>query len=212
MDFDGLAVREGDLVTASGRLVRNETGDWFEPPLPVALPGGAHRMVRAAWRGAVRVVGASFDELHNRFEHDGAVEGFATLTGIWSRDQLRAEQQTVVDQGPHRPPTWVTPPCPAPPGSWPHLTWGHADKASKWTKAELDAVRAHLDARHEEWNLYQLGPLNTEDGQTCMSAKLTRVSPQIATWAASLPTGVLSLSPWLTAKRSSQPSDPQAVE
>lgn len=94
MDFDALVGREGDRVTASDRLVRNETGDWFEPSLFVALPGGAFRRVRAAWRGAVRVIGANFDELNNRLEHDGAVEGFATLTCIWSREQLRAEQQT----------------------------------------------------------------------------------------------------------------------
>lgn len=143
----------------------------------------------------------------------------------------------------------MIPPCPAPEGGWPHLTWGHGDKnleydlgdledtgaavamtifrpsedqavlvvaaadpaaveawlqpqlgellgvvASKWTKAELEAVRAHLHSHHEEWNLYQWGPMNTEDGQTCMAAKLTRLLPQIAIWAASLPTGILSLS------------------
>jgi hypothetical protein len=31
MDVDGLVVREGDLVAATGRLVRNDLGDWFEP-------------------------------------------------------------------------------------------------------------------------------------------------------------------------------------
>jgi hypothetical protein len=35
MDFASLIIREGDRVTASGRVVRNETGDWFEPPVPV---------------------------------------------------------------------------------------------------------------------------------------------------------------------------------
>ncbi len=252
MDFDALVVREGDRVTAAGRLVRNETGDWFEPPLPVALPGGLPRRVRAVWRGAVRVSGANFDRLSNRFEDDRAVEGFATLTGIWSANQLQAERQSIPENGHHRSPRWVTPPCPAPGGDWPHLTWGHGDKnldydlgdltdtgaavavttfrpsedqavlviaavdpdavearlrpqlgellcvvASRWTKAELDAVRAHLHAHHDEWNLYQWGPSNSEDGQTCMAAKLTRVLPEIAIWAASLPAGILSLDPWL---------------
>src|SRR5262249_54148807 len=83
MGFASLVVRQGDHVTASGRLVRNETGDWFEPLMPVALPGGVPRRVRAAWRGAVRIVGANFDELSDRFDRDQAVEGCATLTGIW---------------------------------------------------------------------------------------------------------------------------------
>ena len=65
------------------------------------------------------------------------------------------------------------------------------------TKAELEAVRACLRDHHEEWNLYQWGPVNTQDGQTCMTAKLTRVLRQIAVWAASLPDGILSLDPWL---------------
>jgi hypothetical protein len=30
----------------------------------------------------------------DRFEHDGAVEGYATITGIWSGDQFRAIHQT----------------------------------------------------------------------------------------------------------------------
>lgn len=252
MDFDALVVRDGDRVTATGRLVRNETGDWFEPPLPVALPGGVPRGVRAVWRGAVRVVGANFDDLNDRFEDDGAVEGFATLRGIWSANLLRTDRQTVPESLNHRPLRWVTPPCPAPEGGWPHLTWGQGDKnldydlgdlmdtgaavavtifrpsedqavlvvaaadqdavearlrpqlgellcvmTSRWTKAELEAVRAYLHAYHEEWNLYEWGPSNSEDGQTCMAAKLTRVLPQIAVWAASLPDGILSLDPWL---------------
>ena len=45
--------------------------------------------------------------------------------------------------------------------------------------------------------LYQWGPVNTQDGQTCIAAKLTRVLRQIAVWAASLPDGILSLDPWL---------------
>ena len=252
MDFGALELRDGDRVTASGRVVRNATGDWFEPPMPVFLPGGVPRRVRAAWQGAVRVVGVNFDELNDRFEDDGTVEGFAALTGIWSGNQLRAERQTLPGSLHHRPPRWVNPPCPAPEGGWPRLAWGQGDKnldydlgdlmdtgaavavttfrpgedqavlvvaaadrdavearlrpqlgellcvvASRRTKAELEAVRAYLHDHHEEWNLYQWGPVNTQDGQTCMAAKLTRVLRQIAVWAASLPDGILSLDPWL---------------
>jgi hypothetical protein len=82
MDFASAIIREGDRVTASGRLVRNETGDWFEPPIAVTANYRMVRRVRPAWSGSVRIVGADFGAgLTDRFERDGAVEGSATLTG-----------------------------------------------------------------------------------------------------------------------------------
>jgi hypothetical protein len=90
MDFGALVVRDGDLVTASGRLVRDHAGAWFEPPAAmaaVAAAGGGPRMIRPVSRVAVRVAGAGFGELASRFEDGGAVEGFAALTGIWSAGQ-----------------------------------------------------------------------------------------------------------------------------
>jgi hypothetical protein len=257
MDVEALVVRDGDRVAASGRLVQTRHGDWFEPALPRTLIAGVERRVAAPWRGAVRITGANFDDLLNRFEHDGAVEGYATVTGIWSDDQLRAMCQAPSESTPHRCARWDTPPCPPPAGGWPRLDWGHGTwgrgehnldfdlgdlmdtgaavgvttfrpsedqavlvvaaaepeaveawlrpqlgemlciVASRWAKAELDAARSHLHAHWEEWNLYQLGPSNGEDGQTRMAAQLTRVLPEIAGWASSLPPGILALDPWL---------------
>jgi len=97
MDVEALVVRDGDRVAASGRLVRNPDGDWFEPALPRTLIGGVERQVAAPWRGAVRITGVNFDALGNRFEHDGAVEGYASVTGIWSHDQFRAIRQTTAE-------------------------------------------------------------------------------------------------------------------
>lgn len=257
MDLASLVVREGDRVTASGRLVRNKTADWFEPPMPVAMPGGVPRTVRGPWRGAVRIVGANFAELSGRFERDGAVEGYATLTGVWSASQFRVDRQALPQRRHPEGLRWQTPPCPAPEGGWPHLTWGHGDKnldyelgdleqtgaavartlfrpsedqavlvvaatdpeaveaqlrpqlgpllcvvPSKWTRAELEAVRAHLHVQHEEWNLYMwgYGP-TTDDGQAQVTASLTRMLPEVAAWAATLPSGILGLEPWLTRMR-----------
>jgi hypothetical protein len=252
MDFDALVVRDGDRVTATGRLVRNETGDWFAPPLIVAEPGGVPRRVRPVWRGAVRVVGADFGALGDRFERDGAVEGFAALTGIWSADQFQVESQTRPDRLSPGPPRWVMPPCPAPQGGWPNMTPGPGDfnlhfdlgdlqrtgavvavttfrpsadqmvlvlaatdpaaaeaqlrpqlgqllcvVPSRWSRVELDAVRAHLHARNNDWNLYQWGGSNTEDGQAEVHARLTRMLPEIAAWAVAQPSGILALEPWL---------------
>jgi len=118
MDVDVLVVREGDRVTATGSLVRNDLGDWFQPALPIAEPGGLERRIRAAWKGAIRVAGADFDAVAGRLEKDGAVEGWATVTGMWSGEQLRVEWQDalVPESAAHA--RWVTPLCPPPGGGW----------------------------------------------------------------------------------------------
>jgi hypothetical protein len=261
MDFDALVLRDGDRVTASGRLVRDGTGDWLEPPTPVAAPGGLPRRVRRAWHGAVGVVGANFDEVSRRFEQDGVVEGFATMTGTWRHDHLRAEEQAPGGGNSYQATRWVTPPRPAPEGGWPRPAWGDGDKnlsydlgdlrepgavvaatifrpsdeqavlviaaadpdlvearlrpqlgallcviPSRWTTAELQAVDAYLRGHSQEWNLLQFGPHNNEDGQPCMAARLTRVLPQIAIWASSLPADILTLDPWLAPGRNRQPA------
>src|SRR5260370_23865726 len=120
MDVDALVVRAGDRVRAWGRLVRNSQGDWFQPDLPVAEPGGLERGVRPVWQaGAVRVVGAHFGAVTDRFERDGAVEGWALLTGTWSGGQLAVEQQTAPPPRSAPRPRWGVPPCPPPPQGWP---------------------------------------------------------------------------------------------
>lgn len=262
MDVDALVVREGDRVVAAGRLVRSSQGSWFEPALWIAEPGGLERRVRPVWQGAIRVVGADFGAVNSRFERNGAVEGWAELTGIWSGGQLEVEQQ---DDPPTRPDPrvpWVTPPCPPPPGGWPvviprgdiHLDYDLGDlletgaavavtlfrpgedqavlvvaasdvaaveallrpqlgellciAPSRWTMPQLDAVRNCLDAHHEQWNLLQWGPHNTDDGQPQVAARLVRVLPEIADWAASLPNGIVLLEPWLTPLRAGADSPP----
>jgi hypothetical protein len=267
MDFASLIIREGDRVTASGRLVRNETGDWFEPPVSVTANFRLVRSVRRAWPGCVRIVGADFGaDLTDRFERDGAVEGSATLTGTWAADRLQVERQGLYVPQHRQIPNRTVPPCPPPEGGWPHQTRGcgikdvqtgeppaaqyvgldydpgdlretgaavamttfrpSEDQAvlvvaaadpeaveahlrpqlgqllcvipSKWTKAELEAVGAHLLAHHDDWNLYAWGDMSGEDGQAMITARLTRLLPEIATWADSLPAGILGLEPWLT--------------
>lgn len=70
---------------------------------------------------------------------------------------------------------------------------------SKWTRAELEAVRVHLHAHREEWNLYAFGGYSSaEDGQARITASLTRMLPEVAAWASDLRAGILDLDPWLT--------------
>ena len=250
MDVDALVVRDGDRVRAAGRLVRNGQGDWFQPDIAVALPGGLEREVRAVWQpGAVRVVGASFDAVSDRFERGGAVEGWALVTGTWSGGQLHVEQQAAPPPHGVWRPRLVSPPCPPPPQGWPIVmrrielgydlgdlqTTGAAvavsifrpgpnravlvvaagDVAavearlrpqlgeslcvvpSRWTKAQLDTVGDYLHYQWKQWGLYQLGLHNTDDGQAHMAARLVRVLPESAAWAATLPQDILLLEPWL---------------
>lgn len=116
MDVDALVVREGDRVVAAGRLVRNSQGDWFEPARWIT---GLERQVRPVSQGAVRVVGVDFRAVSGRFERDGAVEGWALVTGTWSGGQLEVAQQDDPPPLPDPQARWVTPPCPPPPGGWP---------------------------------------------------------------------------------------------
>jgi hypothetical protein len=120
MDVDALVVRDGDRVRASARLVRDSQGDWFQPDLPHAGPDGPERGFRPVWRaGAVRVVGADFDAVSDRFERGGAAAGWALVTGTWSGGQLHAEQQAAPPPHGAWRPRWMTPPCPPPPQGWP---------------------------------------------------------------------------------------------
>jgi hypothetical protein len=250
MDAAGLVVRDGDLVSASGRLVREQTADWFEPPSMVAAVGGP-RIIRPTRPDAVRVVGADFAELMGRFEAGGAVEGFATLTGIWSAGQLQVlEQKNSLVGNDRVPPRWVRPPCRPPSGGWPvagHLRFDMGDLRdveaavqvtvfrpgpgqevpvvaatdpagvetllrprvgarlcvvlSRWARGELDAVRSHIHARKRSWNLLRLSQSADDDGQAYIAVELAWVSSETASWATSMPSGILSLDPWLRPTR-----------
>ena len=104
--------------------MRNEPGDWFEPPVPVAMTCSLFRTVRPAWGGSVRIVDAGFgDELRGRLECDGAVEGYAAVIGVWAADHLQVERQDVYAPQHPKIPNWTMPPCPPPQEGWPHQRW-----------------------------------------------------------------------------------------
>jgi hypothetical protein len=266
MDFADLVACEGDWVSASGRLIRDPTGYWFEPPMPTTLVLVTPRRVRPAWRGAVRVAGADFDHLADRFEDNGAVEGSASLTGIWSAGQLRAEHQASPQYGHPVLPCWDTPPCPAPPGGWPepprsrdgdenlHFDLGDLedtgaavavnvfrpgrDRAvlviaadpdavetrlrpqlgallcvvpSRWTKAELDAVRDHLHAQQEGSQRCPI-PINGNCpwiATTLNAASAVRAKIRSSSWSP-VPMWRFAMSVWTSASRSSRACEPGA--
>lgn len=123
MDAHRYVLIFGEEVRATGRLVRTGEGDWFDPPLPVPAigygPGGAPAPRPSTF--AVPVDGADFDHLAYRYERDGSIEGYATVYGTWRADRIRIDRQTD-EPLEERSPTWSVPPCPPPPGGWPHGT------------------------------------------------------------------------------------------
>jgi hypothetical protein len=124
MDFDSLVLRDGDRITATGLLIRNDEGDWLQPHLPFAAPEPRERPVGLVSRGAVRITGADFAILASRREEAGVVDGSATISGAWSRDQILVDQQTLPQARPREAwvSPWVNPPCPPPSGGWPPVT------------------------------------------------------------------------------------------
>ncbi len=69
---------------------------------------------------------------------------------------------------------------------------------SRWTKDQLDNVRHHLREQADYWHLLQSGPVHDQDGQAHIAAALARVRRGIAARAATLPAGIVELTPWLT--------------
>jgi hypothetical protein len=175
MDWNALVLRPGDPVSAFGRLVRNVDGDWFEGPVPVPL------MLINAVRPpmcAVPVIDASFTEVAGRHEFEGVVEGTAIVTGTWTGSAVRVDRQVAAAQ----------------PGADERLYQDRPPRTLRfhWTREEARDVRGHLGERSFEWNVYSSGIIGDH-----VEARLTRVLPEIAAWAATLPPGILALDPWL---------------
>jgi hypothetical protein len=120
MDTRSLRFDVGHEVRGWGRLVRTVEGDFFDPPIPVRLPGSRqpgpppHR----ASRYGVRVEGADLAAVELRHTHGEAVEGYATVYGRWRVDHIAVHRQTQERPDPHHR-RWSDPPCTPPSGGWP---------------------------------------------------------------------------------------------
>jgi hypothetical protein len=176
VDWVALVLHPGETVSAWGRLVRNAEGDWFEGPVPVPL-------VLAPWvrrpMCAVPVLRASFVDIAERHEYHGDVEGFATVTGTWTGSEIWVRHQVPAAQPDEDAPMYQDRP--------PRTLRFH------WTRREAEEVRDHLLEHWDDWSIYSMGIIGDH-----VEARLTRILPGIAAWAATLPPGILALGPWLT--------------
>jgi hypothetical protein len=127
---------------------------------------------------AVPVVGASFAEVADRYEYDGVIEGTAIVTGTWTGSAVRVERQVAAAQ----------------PGEDERLYQDRPPRTLRfhWTREQAHEVSGHLREHSFEWDVYSHGIIGDH-----VEARLTRVLPEIAAWAATLPPGILALDPWL---------------
>ena len=69
--------------------------------------------------------------------------------------------------------------------------------ASRWSREQLDTVRARLMQHWRDWTLETVGEDIDEQGQACVEVELLRVTGDLAQWAATLPDDLLRLVPSL---------------
>lgn len=154
-------VRDGDRVTASGRVVQVPGSEpRFCAPESIAGVGYAPGQEPPPQRCALGVdlVGVDLATLAERREKQGAVEGRATLTGTYDDGVLTVEQQS-----PPPPPQTVgppfeaqDPPCPDPEGGWPRDASilrgpGYEPEGDANMEAERPALDAHRAAHPEQY-------------------------------------------------------------
>lgn len=115
-------LRDGDAVETAGRVVAVAGEVRFEPRLPRHLPyypPGAAPAPTISGLG-VFARGVDLSSLQDRFDKDGALEGFATLHGWWDAGVVQVTEQGPPQWAVDRYQQWGDPPCPAPTGGWPH--------------------------------------------------------------------------------------------
>ncbi len=122
VDVSQLTVAPGAGVSAFGRVVSAAGAVWFEPPLAVRAIGylpGREPAPRPSGLGVV-VRGVDLAALLELREKDGALEGWAAITGVWQDDELTVTAQSTLRPPPTPdPPSWTVPPCQPPAGGWP---------------------------------------------------------------------------------------------
>jgi hypothetical protein len=75
---------------------------------------------------------------------------------------------------------------------------------SRWSKRQLEKVRADLRSQWDDWTISSFGSPVGEDGQTYVAAKLLRVTPDLAAWARDIPEGLFEVDPTLHSRTITQ--------
>jgi hypothetical protein len=76
---------------------------------------------------------------------------------------------------------------------------------SRWTRAQLDEVRARFHDHWDDWALDSCGEPADEHAQPFIEVHLGQVTAELADWADTLPDGLLTLVPLLTSLPATRP-------
>jgi hypothetical protein len=68
---------------------------------------------------------------------------------------------------------------------------------SRWSPDQVEAVRATVGERWDEWGIYESGDRIGGDAQVTVTLKVVRVLAEMAQWTRALPYGLLDVTPWL---------------
>jgi len=135
-----LVVRPGDRVSASGRYVSCDDGEWLDlarvDGLLIHRPGSRSSH-------SVRLIGLDPAGVPRDFGSDHIIPGFVRVTGIWQDETIRVDDQGTVTY-PARSHREFVPPCPAPAGGW--------DPVATSTRVpELQSLRASGAIVRDQW-------------------------------------------------------------
>lgn len=76
---------------------------------------------------------------------------------------------------------------------------------SRWTRAQVQGVQAHMEARMGGWQIYQTGQTIGEDFQVRFEVEAVQVVPEFAEWVSTVPDGLLQARAWLVPAPSAEP-------
>ena len=119
--------QDGDTVSGSGRVVQEPGGPvLFCGNEFIAQPGyePGDEPAPVACRDGIPLEGADLAALAERVEKAGAVEGHATVTGLWRDGTVEVTEQGPPARPGPGPSGLREVPCPEPPGGWPVTSQG----------------------------------------------------------------------------------------
>ncbi len=189
MDLRPRVLRDGDVVSANGRIVSPPEGTWFEPLLPTHAIAYAVPPPIQPHPFAVPLLDVDVHSLPERSEQPGRAAALARIVGVWDAERLRAtavgpielppvEQRIAEALGKDRPPA-----------------------TTLWPDDVLRRLKADLDEHAAEWTAYEWWTDNGDGRPSDPYVKVVRVMAAMAQWAESLPERLLEVRAWLDPER-----------
>ena len=127
-----------DLVQGWGQVVQDGDGVWLDLSRVDSLNFGPRRR----GRNSIRLLDADVSLVPTEFGPNNAIPGAATVTGRWLGDAIAVTEVSAARPADPTYALWRSPPCPPPPGGWPHGMNGAADDNPTFDVGDLEATGA----------------------------------------------------------------------